>query len=224
MTSQIVSAIKGTTIRVMTLNVCGNIVTGGSSSQVVETGFISVKPSPQYEDGQEFVQKTASGFLCVNQKDPGQLKRVNTDSLWCVMNPDLITIMTGARLIAPGGVTGTGNFFTDALLASHFSLEIWQQIAGRNACNAAGQQQFLYWAFFHNQNAQVGDFTIENSNLQFDMKAETAGVGSIWGGFPTAAPPSGYLGSATILPGDHYAYNITTVAPPASTNGAVTVT
>src|SRR5262249_54709742 len=104
MTATVVTAMKGTTIRVMMLNTCGNIVTGSGSQQVVETGFISVKPSPQYEDGTEFVQKTASGFLCVNQKDPGQLKRVQNDSLFCVLNPDLISIMSGATLIQTGGV------------------------------------------------------------------------------------------------------------------------
>jgi len=224
MTSTNVTAIKGTVMRVMSLNTCGNIVTGSGSLQVVEAGFISLKPSPQYEDGTEFVQKTASGALCVNQKDPGQLKRVQNDALWCVLNPDVISLMTGARLIQASGVTGTGAIFTDALLSNHFSVEVWQQVAGRNACNAAGLQQYVYWAFFNNLNAQVDDFTVENSNLQFGTKFETQSVGSIWGGFPTTLPPSGYLGGAALAAGDHYAFNITTVAPPAATNGAVTVT
>src|SRR5262249_35899252 len=149
------------------------------------TGFISVKPSPQYEDGTEFTQKTASGFLCVNQKDPGQLKRVQNDSLFCVLNPDLISIMSGATLIQSGGVTGIGAIFTDALLSTHFSLEVWQQVAGRNACNAAGLQQYVYWAFFNNLNGMVDDFAIENANLQFGLKHETQAAGSLWGTFPT---------------------------------------
>jgi hypothetical protein len=224
MPTTIVSAIKGTVIRVMTLNTCGVQTTGAGSSQVVEAGFISVKPAPQYEDGTEFLQKTANGLLCVNQKDPGQLKRVTLDTLWCVLNPDAIVVMTGSRLITTGGVTGSGVIFNDALIGVHFSLEVWQQVTGRNACTANGAPQYVYWAFPHLNNAMVDDFTIENSNLQWGMKAETLGAGVPWGAFPTVNPPSTYLTGSSFVAGDHYAYNVVATAPPAATNGAVTVT
>jgi|SRR5690348_568428 len=223
MVSQCVTPIKGRIVRVMKLDVCGNIVTGASGSMVVADGFISVKNSPQYEDGTEFITKRADGFLCVNQKDPGQLKRVELESMWCVLDPDIRVIMDGARLLTTGATTGTGAVFTDGLVTNRFSLEVWQNVAGRNACNAAGQQQYVYWAYPNLGNAQVQDFTVENAALQWHETMESMGAGTSWGAFPTAAPPSSFLGT-TFQTGDHYAYNITTVTPPTASCGAVTVT
>ncbi len=230
-TSLCVTPIKGRVIRVIKLDTCGNVITGASGAVVVADGFISVKPSPQYEDGTEFTKKRADGQLCVNQKDPGQLKRVSLDILMCVLDPDMRVIMDGARLLQTSGTTGTGAFFNDALLSSRFSLEIWQNVSGRNACNAAGQQQYVYWAFPNVGNAQVQDFTIGNEALEWNETAETMSVGqgavapiATWGGFPTASPPSSYLSSGAFTAGDHYAYNVTTVAPPTATCGASTVT
>lgn len=221
MSATVVSAIKGTMMRTIKLDVCGNPVSGGSGVLVAEPGFISVKPDPQYEDGSEFIQKRADGFLAINQKDQGQLKRVNLDILMCVLNPDLIVQLTGGREIL-NGVTGTGAFLGDNLLSSHTSLELWQQVAGRNAC-INGVQQYVYWAFPHIVNPQVQGWTVENGALQFNIKAETMGAGT-WGTLPTTLPPSGYLGTGVFQQGDHYAYNVTTVAPPPGTNGALVLT
>ncbi len=223
MVSQCVTPIKGRIIRLMKLDTCGNIVTGASSAMVVADGFISIEASPQYEDGTEFVKKRADGLLCVNQKDPGQLKRVQLSSTWCVIDPDVRVIMDGARLLTTSGVTGTGAFFTDSLITARFSLEVWQNVSGRGACNAAGQQQYVYWAYPNIGNAQIQNFTIENAALEFQEQAETMGAGYNWGTYPTTLPPSGYLAGSTFQQGDHFAYNVTTVAPPTAQCGAQTV-
>jgi hypothetical protein len=231
-TSTTVAAIKGRVIRVIKLDACGNVPTGTGSAMVVADGFISVKNTPQYEDGTEFTQKRADGLLCVNQKDPGQFKRLQAEAMWCVTDPDIRVIMEGARLLTSGGVTGIGAAFNDSLVTNRFSIEIWQNVAGRNACNSAGQQQYLYWAFPNCGNAQVQDFTVENDVLQWHETYETQGLGqgasgavSAWGAYPTAAPPNTYLGSGNNLQiSEHYAFVITTTAPPAPTGGAITVT
>jgi hypothetical protein len=223
MVSQCVTPIKGRVIRVMKLDACGSIVTGASSSMVVADGFISVKNSPQYEDGTEFIQKRADGFLCVNQKDPGQLKRVQLESLFCTVDPDLRVIMDGARLLTSGGVTGAGAVFTDALNTNRFSLEIWQNITGRGACNAAGQQQYVYWFYPNLGNPMVQDFTAENAALQWHETMESQGIGTSWGAYPTALSPNSILSGNTLQAGDHYGYFITSTPPPTAQCGAQTV-
>lgn len=220
MTALCVTPIKGTVMRTIKLDVCGNPVSGASGSVVASNGFISIKADPQYEDGTEFTQKLANGSLCVNQKDQGQLKRVALDNLFCVMDPDQIVQLTGSRENL-NGVTGTGVFFNDSMISAQTSLEIWQQVAGRNACNAFGQQQYVYWCFPYLVNAQIKAFTVENANLQFEITAETRGVGALFGALPTVLPPNGYLSPNVFNIGEHYAYNVTTVAPPAATCGAV---
>lgn len=222
MTSLCVTPIKGRVVRVMKLDTCGNPVTGASSSVVVSDGFISVHPTPQYEDGVEFFQRNASGGVCVNQKDPGVLKRIQAESMWCVLDPDLKVIMDGARLITTGSATGTGGFFSEGQVTQRFSVEVWQNIAGRAACTASGQQQYVYWAYPNCGNAQIQDFTHENDMLQWHEQFETQPAGPLWGTLPTTLPPNGYLSGSTFNSAiDHFAYNITTVAPPAASCGAV---
>lgn len=224
MVSQCVTPIKGRIIRVMKLDTCGSIVTGAGSSMVVADGFISLKNAPQYEDGTEFVKKRADGLLCVNQKDPGQLKRVELESLWCVIDPDMRVVMDGARLLQSGGVTGSGAVFTDQLNTNRFSLEIWQNVAGKNACDANGNQRYVYWFYPNLGNPKISDFTVENAALEWKETMESMGIGTNWGTYPTAAPPSSYMGGNVLQTGDHYGYYVTTVAPPTATCGAQTVT
>lgn len=220
MSALVVSAIKGTVMRTIKLDVCGNPVSGGSGVLIVEPGYISIKPSPQYEDGTEFTQKRADGALCVNQKDQGQLKRVQLEANLCVLNPDLIVQLTGSREIFTGGVTGSGVWFNDSVINTHTSLETWQQVSGRNAC-VNGVQQYVYWVFLHTVNWQVSDWTAENAVFTFTLKGETQSTSGGWGALPTLLPPSGYLSGSTAVLGEHYGYNVTTVAPPPGTNGAV---
>jgi hypothetical protein len=218
-----VTPIKGRVIRIQKLDVCGNPVTGAGNVSVSD-GFIMVHPSPDYEDGVEFTKRRADGALCVNQKDPGQLKRVKLEITWCVMDPDVITLETGSREILTTA-TGTGVFFNDSLITARHSVEVWQSVTGRGACDpTTGLQRYVYWAFPNVSNTQVQDFQMENDSLEWKSASETAAVGSSWGTFPTTLPPNGYLSGSTFAVGDHYAFNITTVAPPAAACGAVSLT
>jgi len=225
MSSSSITPIKGRVVRLIKLDQCGAPVTGASSAVDVADGFISVKATPQYEDGSEFVKKRADGQLCVNQKDPGTLKRVQLETTWCVIDPDARVIMDNARLLTSGGASGTGAVFTDALVTNRFSLEVWQLVAGKYACDpVTGLQRYVYWCYPNCGNAQIQDFTAENDALEWHETVETMSAWPAWATMttPTGAPPSTYLGgSGQLLLGDHYAYNVTTVAPPAATYGAV---
>lgn len=221
MSATCITPIKGRVIRIQKLDTCGNPVTG-AGNVVVADGFIMVHPTPQYEDGVEFVKRRADGALCVNQKDPGQLKRVSIETTFCVMDPDLIVLQTGSREILTSG-TGTGVAFNDSLITTRFSLEVWQNITGRNACNAAGQQQYVYWAYPNLGNAQVKDFQIENQAMEWKMSAETMSVGTSWGVYPTGATAPNTLLGGALQTGEHYGYNITTTAPPTASCGAATL-
>ena len=63
MVAQCVSPIQARVARLIKLDTCGNPVTGASSSVVVTNGFISINPSPQYEDGEEHSQRPCGAPL-----------------------------------------------------------------------------------------------------------------------------------------------------------------
>lgn len=221
MVAQCVTPIKASVMRLVKLNSCGVPVTGSSSSVVTSDGFVSISPSPQYEDGTEYLSKKANGDLCVNDIDPPALKRVDLEMVWCVLDPDALIIQTGERLLTDSGaVTGTGVAFGEGQVTNHYSLEVWQPVSGVNACNASGLQQYVYWAFPNVGNSKVGDFTFENGVFNFSISANTFAAALQWGDGPGSG--TAWI-SQVVQSGDHYLYNVTTTPPPASACGATTL-
>jgi hypothetical protein len=218
MAERTAAPILGTKIRLTKLDTCGNPVTGASSAQVVTDGFISVNPEAQYEEGSEFVTKNAAGALCVNYKAPSALKRANVTANWCVLDPDAIVIMSGERLLTSGSATGSGVAFGEGLLTARFSLEVWQEVSGRGRCSPTGQQYYVYWAFPNLGNTRIGGYAFENAASTFQTMHESEAAGYLW----NRAVTDGYVSSGEGFAADeHFLFNITTVAPPAVTNGAV---
>lgn len=214
--------IKARVARVTRLDVCGNPVTG-AGNQAVFDGFVQIAASSEYEEGEEFLLKNANGNLCVIDKDPNELKRVGLSIEMCTIDPDVIVIMTGERLLVTGGgVTGTGVVFGDGILTARFSVEVWQPISGAQACSTTGAQQFVYWVFPNVGNAMMGDFTFENGTFTLTVDAETKAVGPLWGqgyGPTTFASTPKYIPSA-IATGEHYGFNIAAIPPPSAVCGA----
>lgn len=217
-----VSPIKATVMRVIKLDACGAPVTGADSAVIVQDGFVSISPSPQYEEGVEFLQKKASGAFCVNQIDPPQLKRVDTEQIWCVLDPDILVLMTGERLLTTGDpITGTGVVYGEGEITAHFSLEVWQPVSGANACTPGGVQQYVYWAFPNMGNAQVGDWTFENGVFTFTINTTTFSASALWGTGPGSDGP--WIEQA-VQAGDHFLHNVTDVPPPTAACGAALLT
>lgn len=214
-----ITPIKASVMRLVSLDACGTPVSGSDSAVVVSDGFVSISPSPQYEDGTEYLSKKANGELCVNDLDPPALKRVDLEMVWCVLDPDALVLQTGERLLTDSGaVTGTGVAFGEGQITTRYSLEVWQPVSGVNACNSSGEQQFVYWAFPHVGNAKVGDFTFENGVFNFTISSTTFAASLLWGDGPGTAGP--WI-DQPVEAGDHYLYNVTTTAPPTSSCGAV---
>lgn len=207
-------------MRVIRLDECGVPITGVGSGVSVFSGFVSVAASPQYEDGTEYVQKTAYGELCINEKDPSELKRVNLTITVCVQDPEMISIISSSRLLTTGApATGTGNAYGEGILSGRFSLELWQPVAGGGACAPGGVPQYMYWLYGNVGNPMVGDITFEQAAFLRTFTSETS---RMYTDFPTSiGDRETGLGSNVILPGEHYLNNLTTVPPPEPTCGAV---
>lgn len=206
--------IKGRVMRVVQLTECGVPVTG--SSVVVMSGFTQVQSSAQYEEGDEFLTKTADGALCVNEKDADILKRFQITMSLCSIDPGLVArVVSPARLLtASESPTGTGLAFAEGLSTSHFSLEVWQRVAGSSACDASGNAQYVYNAWPHLYNGKIGDYSIENSPSTLEMSADSKPVSTSW------TIGNTWLGSGAIsVVQDHWFQNLTTAAPPTAACG-----
>lgn len=196
------------------IDACGNPVTGAGNA-IVSKAFVQVQNEPQYEDGQEFFERTADGSVCVNQKDDPVLKRFQVTIDFCEINVTGASYMMSARELA---VTNTGYGFavSEGQPTNRYSLEVWQQVAGSGACDASGLQRYVYHAWPNLGATKLGSYTIENGRSTLQLISESRP------GSTTAS--TGWLaknGSSTWLPAgfalglaEHWLWNITTTVPP----------
>lgn len=225
-----IAPIKGTHLRIVALDFCGNPVTGTASMVVVTKGFVQVVAEPQYEDGEEFFERTADGTPCVNQKDDPVLKRMQLTVNLCEVNTTAVSYAMSVRELVTGtapNVTGTGFAVSEGTPANRFSLEVWQQVAGSGACDASGAPRYIYNAFPNVGAVQIQGYTIENARSTLSFIGETRGAGSLWGNGPgsgTSWLPSGTGNNGLALTIDHWLWNLTTTAPPTPACAPTTLT
>lgn len=210
------TAVQGTVLRLVKLNSCGAPVTGASSAVVVTEGYISIEAEPVYEDGDVFRTKNAAGKLCVNTVGDNQYANSNVTINMCVVDVDAQVLLTGGRLISTGTpVTGTGVAYGYNNPNSHVSVETWQPLSGRGACDpVTGLQKYLYWAWMHTFNWKVNSFTIENGPLELGAVGMTDYPSPLWGDGPGTGTSwlPGVIDTTSLF--DDYLWNITTTPPP----------
>jgi hypothetical protein len=208
------SPIKGTHLRLVKVDACGVPVTGASGLVVVTKGFIQVTMSPQYEDGEEFFERTADGTACVNEKDDPTLKRLELGVQFCEVNPLAASYVLSARDITSGApATGYGFALAEGQPTNRFSIEVWQKVAGSGACDPSGVQRYIYNAWPNVGAVQLQDYVVENGTSTLEFNSETSGASTLWGDGPGAGTswlPAGFAVEAD----EHWLWSITTVAPP----------
>jgi hypothetical protein len=199
-------------MRIIELDACGVPITGTAGQVSVTEGFVQVNMEPQYEDGTEFFERTASGKPCVNQKDDPTLKRINLTSQFCEINVSAASLMISARELVSGTpATGTGFALAEGNPTRRYSLEVWQEVAGAGACDASGQQRYIYNAWPNVGATQLGSYMVENGRSTLETTSETRGPSAQW----VAMVGSDYLPAGeTIEEDEHWVWNVTTVAPP----------
>lgn len=213
------SPIKAEVARFTLLDACGAPVLGDGSAQVTTDSFVDIQNSPNYEAGQRFLQRKANGTPCVNEQDPGFLNWIEQTVNLCTLDVDLIGVVTGEDMIS-SDTDFIGVQFGDGLLNARFSKEVWQPVSGQGACNEDGLQQWIYWAFPHEYDAQIQSFAFANDVFTFGYMSKTKPANPAWDiGDP-------WLGNTPVSawgPNKHFAFAITTTPPPEPSCGAVEI-
>jgi len=208
-------AIKGSMMRMVKVDICGVPVTGAGALTVMTKAFVQVQSAPQYEAGTEYFERTADGTPCVNQMDAPTFKRMQLTVDMCVMDPDQIAYVLSAReLVTSGPVSGYGFALSEGQTHNKFSLEVWQQVAGSGACDPSGNQRYIYNAWPHVGNGQVGNYTIDINRSTFQFQAVTFAASPLWGVGPASPSYLPATGSNAVVGTEHWIWNITTIAPP----------
>jgi hypothetical protein len=218
--------IRSHVVRTTSLDSCGSPIIGPKST-CVSDGHISIKLSPQYEDGEETNQKNAAGKLKVVDKAPDQLKYFNFEIAFMQVDPDIFNQVTGQPIVLDHAGTAVGIRIGETVDAN-VAVETWTDIPG-TACGPDGKSYgyaLLPWI----KGGRLGDFSFENALATFTLTGRTS-ADSLWGTgpydvvlhapvAPATTPAAGPL--LTELGSDqHFHMEPTSVAPPAVTAGAV---
>lgn len=211
-TSTCAVPIKGTHLRIVALDTCGVPVTGASGLVVVSSAFVQVNMEPQYEEGVEFFERTASGAPCVNQKDDPTLKRMNLTIQMCEVNTSGSAYIISARELMTGApTTGTGFAVAEGNPTNRYSLEVWQEVAGSGACDASGNQRYIYHAWPNVGATMIGAYLIENGRSTLEVTSETRAAASTW---DTLVGANWLPAGETVETDEHWLWNVTTAVPP----------
>ena len=214
MATQILKSIKGKTVRLTRLDSCGD-VNYGSCSTVVSDCFISVTLSGEFEAGTEYVQKSAWGDLCINDKDPDILKRVNVAIEFAELNPDALDILTAANPVVDGGDTIGASWGTSPNDTA-FALEVWTKRTGAD-CDPANPEWGYFSVPFVRNGKVDGDLTIENGSLTVSIMGEAFAAPATWATTPYASNPF----IVSFPDGDVFGVVVTDVQPPSDTAGCI---
>jgi hypothetical protein len=211
-------SIKGLRMRVTKLDSIGRWVTGTTAS-AVSKGFIKIDLTDNIEDGEEYKQKNASGEQCINEKDQSVLNWIDLSVDFCEVDPELVQLITGQRLLTDFADNSVG-FTKGNVPTVNFALEVWTKVAGN-----ADDAQWIYWLLPGVTNGIIGDLTIENAPMTFNMKANTK-TNPYWG----VGPYNVVAQDALLTPGvllepvldsEHLYNRMTEIAPPGAQCGFV---
>lgn len=200
------ASISGQVIRVTKLNANGTIAAGASASYVTKS-FISVSMTPEYEDGDEFVQKNAGGEVCVTFKAPDTLKRVAMEIAICNPDPEFTQMVAGGDLLTLAGQSA--GYAAPAVGTNAnpngVAVEVWSRaiVGGKPAAT----NPYWHWVFPYVTLRQSGDRTIENDILA------TAFEGYSLGNSGFASGPAAPLWAFPALTDRAYAYARTSTIP-----------
>jgi hypothetical protein len=171
-TQDYAASVQGVAIRVTRLDASGNLLTADGDSYTT-SAFLRASFTPEYEEGDEIVEKSADGTICVSYKAPDTLKRITMELAICEPDPELTSLLSGGLLLrknfgtlnAPDNqsVGWAAPAVGDNPAGNGVALEVWS-FAVKDGKRATTNPYF-YWVFPYVKLRQSGDRVIENGML-----------------------------------------------------------
>ena len=171
-TQEYAASIQGVSIRVTRLDAAGNLLTGAGDSYTT-SAFMRVSFTPEYEEGDEIVEKGANGVICVSYKAPDTLKRITMELAICEPDPELSALLSGGLLlrkdISNGGATNVKSIgwaapgVGDDPAGNGVAIEAWSHAVANG--KRAAVLPYFHWVFPYVKMRQSGDRVIENGML-----------------------------------------------------------
>lgn len=209
--------VRGRVMRATRLTACGAVASHAISA-IVSDGFVSVALTANVTEAEPVQVTNAGGKVCVN--DPGSAQHAGYGVVitFCNVDPELYAMLTGNAVVKDTTGAAVGfrvNTGVDPANAA-FALEVWSNVPGV-ACSG-GTTGYGYTLIPFIAGGVLGDFTIENGAVTFQLTNAATKDGTAWGVGPYS-PINGAAGAASTLATaldskDHLHVQYTTIAPP----------
>lgn len=181
-TQDYAASIQGVSIRVTRLDASGNLLNNAGDSYTT-SAFMRLSFTPEYEEGDEIVEKSANGTICVSYKAPDTLKRVTMELAICEPDPELTNLVSGGLLLrknlgtfaAPDrkSIGWSSPGIGDDPSGNGVAVECWS-FAVKDGKRAATLPYF-HWVFPYCRLRQSGDRVIENGMIASTFEGYSIG-------------------------------------------------
>lgn len=227
-TAYSISTVRGKTVRITKLDSCGNPVSG-AGGQFVTTGFITVKNTPNFDEGNDVKLSNANDQIVVFEKGAVTLLNHGLEIEFVQADTGGIPMMTGDTGIVDAA-TLTAGWIESMLQARNafFAMEVWTGVADQQCVGTGKKYGYWLYPFIENGRVTAGDIT--NKETDFTVAANTR-FGNNWGKGPydvvsSSSPAVTPAWLPSLLPASaSRLFMVTTVAPPvASAVGPQTLT
>ena len=171
-TQDYAASVQGVAIRVTRLDASGNLLTEPGDSYTT-SAFLRASFTPEYEEGDEIVEKSADGTVCVSYKAPDTLKRITMELAICEPDPELTALLSGGLLLRKNfgtfaspdneSIGWSAPAVGDDPAGNGVAIEVWS-FAVKDGKRATTNPYF-YWVFPYAKLRQSGDRVIENGLL-----------------------------------------------------------
>lgn len=140
------ASVQGAVIRVSALNSDGTIASGASSCYVTDA-FMHVTFTPNYDSGNEVLERNASGGICVAYKSPDTLKDITVEVELCEPDPELTQLLCGGTILSSGGqsVGWAGPSQGVDATPNGCAIEVWSYAVANGT--RRGTNPFYHWVF-----------------------------------------------------------------------------
>lgn len=171
-TQDYAASIQGVAVRVTRLDAAGTLLNEDGDSYTT-TAFMRMSFTPEYEEGDEIVEKSADGTVCVSYQAPNTLKRVTMELAICEPDPELTQLISGGLLLRKNlGTYASPNRSSigwaspavgDDPSGFGVAIECWS-FAVKDG-KRASTLPYFHWVFPYCILRQSGDRVIENGML-----------------------------------------------------------
>lgn len=225
-TAQRLVPVRGRVVRATRTDECGRPVYG-EYNQAVSEGIVTVAFTANTITTDEINVPNFAGKRCVFEPSVPELAGYTVDITFCSVDFELFEIITKQTLVfdANGSVVGLEADTKISLTGDGFALEVWTGSQGGDACDDPDAQgEFGYLLLPLLKGGIVGDFSVENGAINFQITGAATRDGNQWGTGPYAVELDEDGDPARLFqPVSKTAalrMQITTVAPPVDATGA----